>query len=112
MEFEKLKINTELHKKIQEYGFKDLTSIQDKCIHEIINKKDLVGQAETGSGKTLAFVLPILNEIRDNKDLQVLVLTPTRELCIQVTDVFEGFGKSLRIKTSSIYGGVRIEPQI
>ena len=112
MEFEKLKINTELHKKIQEFGFKDLTPIQDKCIPEIINKKDLVGQAETGSGKTLAFVLPILNEIKYNKELQVLVLTPTRELCIQVTNVFEDFGNSLGIRTSSIYGGVKIEPQI
>ena len=112
MEFEKLKINTELHKKIQEFGFKDLTPIQDKCIPEIINKKDLVGQAETGSGKTLAFVLPILNEIKYKKELQALVLTPTRELCIQVTNVFEDFGNSLGIKTSSIYGGVRIEPQM
>ncbi|UCF13613.1 MAG: DEAD/DEAH box helicase [Thermoplasmatales archaeon] len=112
MNFEKLNINLKLHRKIEEFGFKDLTSIQDKCIPEILDGKDVVGQAETGSGKTLAFCLPILDIIDRNKDLQVLVLTPTRELCIQVTDVFQDFGKSLGIKATSVYGGVNIGPQI
>ena len=79
---------------------------------EIINEKDVVGQAETGSGKTIAFCLPILDKIKVNGGLQVVVLTPTRELCVQVKDVFVKFGRSLGIKTLSIYGGVSINPQI
>jgi ATP-dependent RNA helicase DeaD len=97
---------------LQTQGFKDLTLIQEKCIPEILNGKDVVGQAETGSGKTLAFCLPILNTIKPGKGLQALVLTPTRELCIQVTDVFRDFGKNLGIRTTSVYGGVSIGPQI
>ncbi|MCK4996612.1 MAG: DEAD/DEAH box helicase, partial [Thermoplasmatales archaeon] len=112
MNFEKLNINPKLKNKINEFGFKDLTTIQEKGIPEILKGKDVVGQAETGSGKTLAFVLPIINEIKHDRNLQVLVLTPTRELCIQVTDVFKDFGKSLEIKTTSIFGGVNIVPQI
>lgn len=112
MKFEKLNINSKLHEKIKDSGFKDMTSIQEECIPVILNGKDVVGQAETGSGKTLAFCLPILDKIRPNNSLQVLVLTPTRELCIQVTNVFQDFGKSLGIKTTSIYGGVSIGPQI
>jgi ATP-dependent RNA helicase DeaD len=110
--FEKLNISPKLKNKINEFGFKDLTTIQEKGIPEILKGKDVVGQAETGSGKTLAFVLPIVNEIKHDRSLQVLVLTPTRELCVQVTDVFKDFGKSLEIKTTSIFGGVNIVPQI
>jgi len=112
MNFEKLNINLKLHKKIFEFGFKDLTSIQEKCIPEILKGRDVVGQAETGSGKTLAFCLPILDMIKPDNGLQVLILTPTRELCIQVTNVFKDFGKNLGIKAIDIYGGVNIEPQI
>ncbi len=112
MNFEKLNIDYKLYKKIKEFGFKDLTQIQEKCIPEILNGIDVVGQAETGSGKTLAFCLPILDKIQMGRGLQALVLTPTRELCIQVTDVFHDFGKTLGIKTTSIYGGVSIGPQI
>jgi len=112
MNFEKLNIDYKLYEKIKEFGFEDLTQIQSKCIPEILNGTDVVGQAETGSGKTLAFCLPILDKIQMDKGLQVLVITPTRELCIQVTDVFQDLGRSLGIKTTSIYGGVSIEPQI
>ena len=112
MNFEKLNINLKLHKKIFEFGFNDLTSIQEKCIPEILKGRDVVGQAETGSGKTLAFCLPILDMIKQDDGLQVLILAPTRELCIQVTNVFKDFGKNLGIKANDIYGGVNIEPQI
>ncbi len=112
MIFEKLNINTKLLNKLNEFGFKDLTSIQELAIPKILEGKDLTGQAETGSGKTLAFCLPILDKIRIFKGLQVLVLTPTRELCIQVTEVFKDFGKNLGIKSISIYGGVDIKSQI
>jgi ATP-dependent RNA helicase DeaD len=112
MNFENININIVLKNKINEVGFKDLTHIQEKCIPEILNKRDVVGQAETGSGKTLAFCLPILEMIKSQYGLQVLVLTPTRELCIQVTTVFKEFGRNLGINVIDIYGGVNIAPQI
>lgn len=112
MRFEELDIKKELLKKTNENGFESLTSIQERCISLILEGKDVVGQAETGSGKTLAFGLPILDMIVPGKGIQVLILTPTRELCVQVTNVFSDFGKILGIKSISIYGGVGIEPQI
>jgi len=95
-----------------ELGFEELTPIQEECIPLMLEGRDVVGQAETGSGKTLAFVLPIMNEVYPDDGLQVLVLTPTRELCIQVADVFADFGDPLDIQTTRIYGGVSIGPQI
>ena len=112
MKFEELSIHKKLIDKTCEQGFEELTLIQEKCLPEIIKGKDVVGQAETGSGKTLAFCLPILDGIIPGAGLQTVVLTPTRELCVQVTDVFKDFGKILGIKTISVYGGVGIEPQI
>ena len=112
MKFEELKINQKLIDKTREQGLKEMTLIQEKCLPEIITGKDIVGQAETGSGKTLAFCLPILDRVVPRRGLQTLVLTPTRELCVQVTDVFLDFGKPLGIKTTSVYGGVAIGPQM
>ncbi|MEF8847965.1 MAG: DEAD/DEAH box helicase [Candidatus Thermoplasmatota archaeon] len=112
MNFNDLEINFKLKEKTKEKGFTKLTQIQKECIPKILKKQDVVGQAETGSGKTLAFVIPILNKIKNNGNIQVLVLTPTRELCIQVTNVFKDFGKQLGFTTTSIYGGVSIKPQI
>jgi ATP-dependent RNA helicase DeaD len=112
MKFEELEINKQIIEKTIELGFEELTLIQKKCIPEIIKGRDVVGQAETGSGKTIAFCLPILEKIKHKEGLQTVILTPTRELCIQVTDVFKDFGKILGVKTTSIYGGVGIGPQI
>ena len=112
MKFEELTLHKKLIDKTYEQGFEELTQIQEKCLPEIIKGKDVVGQAETGSGKTLAFCLPILDGVILGAGLQTVVLTPTRELCVQVTDVFKDFGKILGIKTTSVYGGISIEPQI
>ena len=112
MNFNNLNLNKKILKKINEVGFEKTTSIQEKCIPEILNRKDVVGQAETGSGKTLAFSLPLLDMIKKENGLQALILTPTRELCIQVTNVLKEFGSELGIKIYDIYGGVAIEPQI
>jgi len=112
MKFEDIEMNPVFLDKTREHGFKEMTYIQERCIPEINKEKDVVGQAETGSGKTLAFAIPILNKIIPGEGIQALVLTPTRELCVQVTEVFQDFGKPLGIKTTSIYGGVSIEPQM
>ena len=112
MKFNEIDINEKLKDKTNELGFKEPTLIQEKCIPEIIDGKDVVGQAETGSGKTVAFCLPLLDKIIPGEGIQTVVLTPTRELCVQITDVFKEFGRTLKVKTTSIYGGVSIEPQI
>jgi len=112
MKFEELEINKQIIEKTIEQGFEELTSIQEKCIPEIIKGRDVIGQAETGSGKTLAFCIPLLEKIVPKQGVQAVVITPTRELCVQVTDEFKKFGKKLGIRTTSIYGGVKIEPQI
>jgi ATP-dependent RNA helicase DeaD len=112
MKFEDLEINQHIIDKTIQEGFEELTPIQEQCIPQIIKSKDVVGQAETGSGKTIAFCIPILEKIQRNQGIQTVILTPTRELCMQVTDVFKTFGDKLGIKTTSIYGGVGINPQI
>jgi ATP-dependent RNA helicase DeaD len=112
MRFKELSIRRELLRKAEEDGFETLTTIQERCIPHILEGKDVVGQAETGSGKTLAFVLPILDMISPGRGIQVLVLTPTRELCVQVTDIFREFGETVGTRAISVYGGVGIDQQI
>ena len=112
MKFQELELQPTLQQSIDKVEFTELTTIQEKCIPLILQGKDVVGQAETGSGKTLAFSLPLLHRMDTADGLQTLVLTPTRELCLQVTKVFKEFGKHLHIKITSIYGGVNITPQI
>ena len=112
MKFEELEINKKIIEKTIEEGFEELTPIQERCIPEIIKGRDVVGQAETGSGKTLAFCIPLLEKIEPKQGVQTVVITPTRELCVQVADEFKKFGKGLEIRTTSVYGGVNIKPQI
>jgi len=112
MKCNELTINSSLLQRLREQGFTDLMCIQEKCIPHILQGNDVVGQAETGSGKTLAFCLPILDKIRFRAGLQALILTPTRELCVQISEVFKDYGKSLRLSVACIHGGVNIGPQI
>jgi len=112
MKFEDLKLNSLILKQIRTEGFEETTEIQAKCIPEILKGKDIVGQSVTGSGKTVAFCIPIMEKIIQGKGIQTLILTPTRELCIQVKDVFETFGKPMKLKATAIYGGAGMEEQI
>lgn len=93
--------------------------IQHEAIPAILNRKDVLGIAQTGSGKTASYVLPILTNLQGqsaakNRHARVLVLVPTRELAVQVQDVFIQFGSELpeRIKTLAVFGGVSISPQM
>ncbi len=93
--------------------------IQSQAIPAILNRKDVLGIAPTGSGKTAGYVLPILmnlqgNTSTKNRHVNVLVLVPTRELSVQVGEVFNVFSKYLpqKIKTMAVYGGVSINPQL
>jgi len=112
MKIEDIKVNPLILRALHELGFAELTNIQEKCIPEIIEGRDIVGQSSTGSGKTAAFGVPILDKIVPHAGLQFLVLTPTRELCVQDTDFLKDFSKHIHLRIISVYGGVGIEPQM
>jgi len=112
MKISELKLKEPILKAVGDLGFVDVMPIQEKCIPEIMAGKDLFGHSSTGSGKTAAFGLPILEKIHPGHGLQVLVLTPTRELCVQVSEALQSFGKYIHIRVTSVYGGVGINPQI
>lgn len=113
--FEKLGLKPELLKIIEELGFVNPTPIQEKIIPVILDsKKDLIGLAQTGTGKTAAFGLPIIHLADESsKQVQALVLCPTRELGMQVANDLKTYGKYVKnFNAVSVYGGASIEPQI
>jgi len=112
--FAQFGLNKDLTKAIKDVGYETPSPIQVKCIPLLLAGSDIVGQAQTGTGKTAAFALPILERI-DQKSgkIQALVLTPTRELAIQVAEAFHTYAKHLgRVKVAPIYGGQSISLQI
>ena len=112
MKFSSFQLDQRLPAETDRQGFTDATPIQEQCIPPIQEGRDVVDQSGTGSGKTLAFALPMLEKIKPGRGVQALVLTPTRELCVQVTQVLHDFGKIVGLKTTSIYGGVSYNPQV
>ena len=119
MSFASLGLSASLQKVLADQKFTKPTHIQQGAIPAVLNGKDVLGIAKTGSGKTASYALPILNKLQKgaipkNRHVDVLVLVPTRELAVQVKDVFQQFGSSLpeRIKTLAVYGGVSINPQM
>jgi ATP-dependent RNA helicase RhlE len=119
MPFSSLGLSPALLKKIAEQNYTEPYPIQLEAIPAILKRKDILGIARTGSGKTVSYVLPILmnmigNTITKNRHINVLVLVPTRELAIQVSEVFLLFSSGLpeRIKTMAVFGGVSINPQM
>ncbi|MBC8486323.1 MAG: DEAD/DEAH box helicase [Bacteroidetes bacterium] len=113
--FEELGLSHELLKAVKNIGFVNPTPIQEKIIPAILNsEKDLVGLAQTGTGKTAGFGLPIQQQIDFlSKNVQALVLSPTRELCIQITKDLESYAKYIPdLKHTAIYGGADITKQL
>jgi ATP-dependent RNA helicase DeaD len=107
-----LGLSAQLTKALAENGFKTPFPIQETAIPLILQGKDVVGQAHTGTGKTAAFGLPILQQIKPGGPVQVLILAPTRELAVQVTDEINRFAKYTGIKSVTIYGGQSINLQL
>ncbi|MBI4140798.1 DEAD/DEAH box helicase [Candidatus Woesearchaeota archaeon] len=101
-----------IQKAVQEQGFTSPTQIQEKTMPLIFAGKDVIGQSETGSGKTAAFGLPILTNINHGKGVQALILTPTRELCLQVTDALRKFSKYKPVTILPVFGGVGLNQQL
>ena len=109
MNFKDLGLSNNILKRLKEIGFEKPSSIQEKAIPLILQGKDIVAQAQTGTGKTAAFGLPILDMLDDKK---ALIITPTRELAIQVSEEIFKFGKYLGIHTATVYGGSSYNRQI
>ncbi len=112
MKFEELNVRPEIVRALNELGITDATNIQEKAIPIIKEGSDLIGISKTGSGKTAAFGIPLLEKIIPGKGLQAVVLAPTRELAVQIAAELGKFGKYLRYRIATIYGGVSLEPQV
>ncbi len=103
---------------VKSEGYESPTPIQEQSIEPIIAGRDLLGCAQTGTGKTAAFALPMLqrlhkpDEAKHRSTLRALILAPTRELALQISDSFKTYGKHLPLRTAVVFGGVGIEPQI
>lgn len=120
MSFTTLGINTALHHKLEALNYSTPTPIQRAAVPAILSQKDVLGIAPTGSGKTASYVLPILtqllkeNEASKSRNAHILVLVPTRELAVQVKEVFVLFAQGLLPSASimAVFGGVAINPQM
>lgn len=112
--FEEINLSSEIQKGIAAMGFEEMSPIQSQAIPIIMEGKDIIGQAQTGTGKTAAFGIPILEMVQEEeKNVQVLILCPTRELSIQVAEEIGNIGKYKKgIKVIPVYGGQPIDRQI
>lgn len=114
MTFKELNLTAPILKAIDHQGYTTPTPIQEKAIPLLLQKRDLIGCAQTGTGKTAAFALPILQNIAmvRERGIKALILTPTRELAIQIQENFESYGTNLPLNYAVIFGGVSQVPQV
>jgi len=113
--FKDLGLNPGIMESLDEMGFETPSTIQEKVIPFLLkSKKDLIASAQTGTGKTAAFSLPILNQIKPGgKELQAIILCPTRELCLQIFQDIQKLSKHTKgVTATAVYGGERIDIQI
>jgi len=113
--FEELGVCPEIRRAIEELGFVQPMPVQEQVIPTLLeSRQDTIALAQTGTGKTAAFGIPILQRIdTDNRDTQALILSPTRELCLQIADDLRDFSKYMAdIHIEAVYGGAAIEPQM
>lgn len=117
MSFKELKLSPEIIKSIEEKGYEEASPIQKKAIPIILTGHDLIAGSQTGTGKTAAFSLPILDRmnaskvIDEKRKIRTLILTPTRELAVQVAENIRDYGANLDFKTETIFGGANINVQ-
>lgn len=119
MPFKDLYLNKPILKAIDDSGYSEPTLVQEQTIPLVLSKNDVVCTAQTGTGKTAAFALPILQLLFDKQDapkkgkkIRALVVSPTRELAVQIGENFKTYGKHTNLRSTVIYGGIGIEPQI
>lgn len=118
MRFNDYRIAPEIKRNLEEMGFKKPTDIQFKAIPSILKGEDVLAIAQTGTGKTAAFAIPVLHLLHDRKSsarasgIKAVVMVPTRELALQIAEVFQQIGRHTRVKTFCVFGGVEQGPQI
>ena len=117
MTFKELNLSAPLLRAVQEAGYKTPSPIQAAAIPPVLSGRDLMGCAQTGTGKTAAFALPMLDRLTANPPrrkgaIRALILTPTRELALQIGESFEAYGKYLKLRSTVIFGGVGQAPQV
>src|ERR687893_2765604 len=104
--FAELGLSQPLLEALHHLGYQDPTPIQEQTIPLLLEGRDVIGQAQTGTGKTAAFGLPMIEYADpDDPDVQALVLTPTRELCIQVTQALRAYGGRKGVEVVAVFGG-------
>ncbi len=113
MTFEDLKLTAPILRALKEKNYTEPTDIQQKAIPPILANKDILGSAQTGTGKTAAFALPIIQLLANHErtSLRSLIVTPTRELAIQIGENLELYGKYTELRYAVVYGGVKQDPQ-
>ena len=113
MNFKQLGISNDLVNTLNQMGIKNPTPIQEEAIPLIINKKDIIAQSQTGTGKTFAFLLPMFENInpKDNS-IQGLIITPTRELAIQISEAAQKLNETKNLNILAAYGGKDIKSQL
>ncbi len=110
--FKELGLSPAIQQALDELGYVEPSPIQEEAIPELLAGHDVIGQAQTGTGKTAAFGLPMLQYLEpDNDEVQAVVLTPTRELCIQVTQALRAYAEHLDIEIVAVFGGAPIRSQ-
>ncbi len=113
MNFEELQINPDVKKGIAELGFTEMFPIQEQAIPKMLKGRNVIGQAKTGTGKTAAFGVPMIEMLDwEKKQVQGLVVAPTRELAVQIADDIRSYGRFTPLRVLTVYGGVSIERQI
>jgi ATP-dependent RNA helicase RhlE len=116
--FTDLKLSAPLLQALAAEGYETPTPIQAQAIPPLLEGRDLLGIAQTGTGKTAAFALPLLQRLTTTdrraapRCVRALILTPTRELCVQILDSFRSYGRHLRLSRAAVYGGVSQGPQV
>lgn len=110
--FSTLPIKEQLKVNVLQKGYTQPTPIQDQAIVQILSGRDVVGLANTGTGKTAAFLIPLINKVAGNPYEKVLIITPTRELAVQIRDELTDFAKNMNIESVLVIGGVSMGPQI
>jgi len=112
MKFKELGLNESILEALDELGYSEPTAIQEQTIPALLGGQDVIGQAQTGTGKTAAFGLPLLQYLDPSSpETQAIVLTPTRELCIQVTQALRAYAEHLDIEVVAVFGGAPIQTQ-
>ena len=117
MDFSELNLNEHILSALGEEGYSEPTPIQAEAIPVVLEGRDLLGCAQTGTGKTAAFAIPILQRLAERpagaekRKISALVITPTRELALQIHESFTAYGRHLKLRCAVVFGGVSQKPQ-